>query len=297
MSRTFSSRPTKPTKFHHRNLQEGISCGEERAELQHSLSLVSRQLSAARDELAVALDSADIETEEVQMLRAAAYRPQITVEPPMASKKSLGLVVLAVVSTVFAVAISIQQASAKAKVSTELANAIFDKENAEQSVIILEQELQRKMDQLSEAKEQIKVLSAPVPASPRIRAIQPCFPNSSGSPTISTGTGTLTPGRELPPPPQQLVERFLMERGAVAVEEAQVKAWLQMESDVGRLMREARKLQAAVEGKESHVQAQSEELFAMTVALEQQRQVAKQAKQALQAVRAAAAASGMGTGA
>ena len=123
------------------------------------------------------------------------------------------------------------------------------------------------------------------PASPRICAVatpQNSHPfNRLQNPSYS---GSQDSPRELPPPPAQIIERYLSERGAVAIEINQFDAWIQMESDFYRINAELENLQCALKEKEGD-QAKLEEL---ANALEEQRQMAQKAKEALKAVREAA---------
>ncbi|GAB4821257.1 hypothetical protein N2152v2_008303 [Parachlorella kessleri] len=119
----------------------------------------------------------------------------------------------------------IEQALQRQLEATEakLQATTFAKENAEQSVQLLEQELRRKVDQ--ESMQQHKSHTA----SPLSVASDPCTPFGPTAPLYTPGRG------ELPPPPAQLVEKFLKDRHAVAVEEAQVQEWLLMEEEHVRL--------------------------------------------------------------
>lgn len=174
--------------------------------------------------------------------------------------------------------------------SAELREIEFEKENAEQSVSILEQELQRKISQLSDAKQQLNAANAAAaaaattpaaPSSPRISAVQSVAQtNAVTSPFVP---------RNLPPAPQQLVERFLDERNHVAISREEVQGWLKLEEEYGLVMRQKHQLEAELASKEAEVKAKEEEVEALTAALEQHRKQARAAKQALLAVRAAAA--------
>lgn len=192
--------------------------------------------------------------------------------------------------------------------ASQLKELAFEKDMAEQSISILESELQRKMRQLAEAQSQYKKPATPVQSagpenasgSPRIRAVQ--NQKAAVSPTqLSLRTVGITentplahngamqhPQRtpdSLPPPPRQLVERFLEERGAIAIEEEQVQAWLEMESLFGQLKREVTSLGAAVEGQNGESEEQKRKIEELTQALAEQKKAAKVAKDALKAVR------------
>lgn len=102
-----------------------------------------------------------------------------------------------------------QQLARAEELKARLKEIDFARETAEQSLSMLETELQRKVTQLEAAQMVVAAAaSLPLPTAP-----PPPVP------------GTLTPGcGELPPPPAHLVERFLHERNAVAVDQEQVGA-------------------------------------------------------------------------
>lgn len=120
-------------------------------------------------------------------------------------------------------------------------------ENAQQSLEILESELQRKLHQLADAQQKppLRALASPRSTPRGLRPSSPSTPSllgggaaTAGNGNNSNNNGQTTPGRsEIPPPPSVLVERFLEERRAVAVEEEQIIAWLEMEEQ-HKLMKE-----------------------------------------------------------
>lgn len=193
---------------------------------------------------------------------------------------------------------------------SQLKELAFEKDMSEQSISILESELQRKMSQLAEAQSQYKKPATPVQSSgpenetgsPRIRAIQNqkaavlpthVSPLSKGTVGIAANASLAHNGMQhphrtpdsLPPPPRQLVERFLEERGAIAIEEEQVHAWLEMESLFGQLQREVTRLRADVEGRDGESEEQKRRIEELNQALAEQKKAAKMAKDALKAVR------------
>jgi len=194
---------------------------------------------------------------------------------------------------------------------SQLKELAFENDMAEQSISILESELQRKMSQLAEAQSQYKKPATPVQStrpenetgSPRIQAVQnqkaavsptQLSPLSSGTVGISGSAPLARNGAmqhsqrtpdSLPPPPRQLVERFLEERGAIAIEEEQVQAWLEMESLFSQLQREVTRLKADVEQRDGESEEQKRKIEELNQALAEQKKAAKMAKDALKSVR------------
>jgi hypothetical protein len=84
------------------------------------------------------------------------------------------------------------------------------------------------------------------------------------------------------------VERFLEERGAIAIEQEQVQAWLEMEGLFGKLQREVATLRAVVEGKDGESVEQQRRIEELNQALEEQKKASRLAKDALKAVRSVA---------
>jgi hypothetical protein len=228
---------------------------------------------------------------------------------------TLRWVVLGCISLIISIAASVRIAkqrlvtestmlrSENLDLTAQLQELAFEKEMAEQSISILEGELQRKMSQLAEAQYKTKP-ATPIQASgpengavgsPRIRAVQKTA--ASPTPLSLAGTSPLlhngllqnqrTPD-SLPPPPRQLVERFLEERGAIAIEQEQVQAWLEMEGLFGKLQREVATLRAVVEGKDGESVEQQRRIEELNQALEEQKKASRLAKDALKAVRSVA---------
>jgi hypothetical protein len=132
-----------------------------------------------------------------------------------------------------------------------LKEAAFAKDTAEQSLALLECELQRRMKQLEEAQQRAAdaggggqedavcveatvgqtagCLTALVACRQHVRAPLPPLPLAlpAASPRIGAGTpggGLHTPGKgELPPPPAGLVEKFLRDHNFLAVQEEQMR--------------------------------------------------------------------------
>lgn len=135
---------------------------------------------------------------------------------------------------------SAEQRSAELK--TQLHETNFARETAEQSLSLLEAELQRKVKQLDEAQRAASAAGSPCIATP----------GTQGAGTLAIDTATPRLG-ELPPPPAHLVERFLRERNAVAVEQDQVQAWLDMEQQFSELQEALAQVQGALAQKDSQL--------------------------------------------
>ena len=241
------------------------------------------------------------------------------------NNETLALTALGVLTLVFAsIALSSRHTTGRlthtiTTLTQELQELAFEKDTAEQSVSILEMELQRKVKQLAEVatsqynSQQNQATSTP--HSPRIRAYNtapsgnantfmtrdispqktPLLAHNNTSSTRSplpptpppppqSSSAPTTPGDTLPPPPRQLVERFLQERGAIAIEQEQVMVWLEMEEAFDSLKKEVNALREVARG----VEQVEEQVVGLSKALEEQRAAARAAKEALNAVRQAA---------
>ena len=170
--------------------------------------------------------------------------------------------------------------------SEELRELAFEKDTAEQSVSILEMELQRKVKQLSEAQAPPKHqnMSTPTPTSPRIRAVKAGGPSPSTQPSrIPTTPNTDT----LPPPPRQLVELWLQQRNSIAVGQEQVQTWLELEETCEWLQHEVMRLKAVIEGRDADCSELADRVHDLMEELDEQRKLTLAAKSALKAVRSA----------
>lgn len=194
----------------------------------------------------------------------------------------------AFIAIIFASAISSYRASKRvaaakaeaASLNEEMRELAFEKDTAEQSVAILEMELQRKVKQLAEAQAQHQV-STPTPTSPRIRAIK-------AAPTPQPSRIPTSPGSDaLPPPPRQLVELWLQQRNAIAVENDQIQTWLELEETCERLQDEVERLRTEIEGRDADCSELTEHVHELVEELEEQRRLTLAAKTALKAVRSA----------
>ena len=287
-------------------------------ELTSYLKSTEIQLYAAQKENEGLLKALELERSKVYTCPAASLP---TIPAPITSLGTLQWSIIGAIGLIISVCASVvftnQRNAAEISklrlenldLASQLQEAAFEREMAEQSISILESELQRKMSQLAEAQSQHKKAATPVAnnsedatGSPRIRAVQNQKANTSPTP-LSLGTTVTTPTTTplhvgmhphpqrtpdtLPPPPRQLVERFLEERGAIAIEHEQVQAWLEMESSYGKLQREVTRLRALVEGSQRETEEQKRKIEELSRALQEQKEAGRKAKAALKAVRAA----------
>eukprot|EP00887_Chlorella_sp_A99_P005914 scaffold29.g5914.t1 len=130
-----------------------------------------------------------------------------------------------------------------------LNEADFARETAEQLLRMVEEELQRKMQQLDEAQRAAAV------ASPCVTPAGAAAPGGALPPAPTPGGGGLVTPRagELPPPPAHLVERFLRERNAVAIDQDQLERWLDMEEQFEELQESLARTEAASAHKDSQL--------------------------------------------
>ncbi|KAL4856951.1 hypothetical protein ACK3TF_002652 [Chlorella vulgaris] len=136
------------------------------------------------------------------------------------------------------------QAARAAQLGARLKEASFARDTAEQSLALLENELQRRMKQLDEAQQRAA---------------------DASSPRIGTMPVQHAPGKgELPPPPASLVEKFLRDHSFLAVQEEQMQEWLEMEQQFSEMQVALGELQAALAEKDAQLAAYEQDFSAIT---------------------------------
>ncbi|KAL4419705.1 hypothetical protein ABPG75_006803 [Micractinium tetrahymenae] len=185
----------------------------------------------------------------------AAFTPRLTplalaLSPAALATAAAAAVVLAVVTVLLHLRGRRRlaaEAARSAALAARLKEAAFAKDTVEQSLGLLERELQRRMKQLEDAQQ-----AATDAASPRIgTAPSPALPGMPGS--------QRSPG-ELPPPPASLVEKFLRDHNFLAVQQEQMTEWLEMEQQFSEMQQALGELQERLAEKDAQIAVYEQDL-------------------------------------
>ncbi|EFN53829.1 hypothetical protein CHLNCDRAFT_58496 [Chlorella variabilis] len=156
---------------------------------------------------------------------------------------SLGCAALAVLTYLRGRRAAACEAERATQMAARLKEASFARDTAEQSLTLLEAELQRRMKQLDEAQQRAA---------------------DATSPKIGTMPAQHTPGKgELPPPPASLIEDFLRSHSFMAVQQEQMQEWLEMEHQFGEMQAALAELQAALTDKDAQIAALEQDFSAV----------------------------------
>lgn len=196
---------------------------------------------------------------------------------------SLGCAALAVLTYLRGRRAAACEAERATQMAARLKEASFARDTAEQSLTLLEAELQRRMKQLDEAQQRAadaSELSAagmcgnPLVSAPAVvcrlmrwasapHNASPLLPPAA-SPKIGTMPAQHTPGKgELPPPPASLIEDFLRSHSFMAVQQEQMQEWLEMEHQFGEMQAALAELQAALTDKDAQIAALEQDFSAV----------------------------------
>lgn len=220
-------------------------------DLTDQIFVLKQELDMGRQKLAAALQDASLPPEEIEVKHSS-----IVMYWSSALITSVAFMCAALLAFVWQskekLVAQLELAIAAARQAKQVAQTMaFDKETAEQSVLLLEQELQRLLKQLGDARTtghggfspatliaaSNKQLSKQGTPSPRIPALHGHGNEGSTTPPDSPMPALRDEDSmsAMAPPPTVAVERYLRERNAIAIEETQLKEWLTLEGDVPKL--------------------------------------------------------------